>query len=375
MNEVIGMPGQGRQFTRRVGLYNAGASALTLRKGQAVCYDRTRVTTNTYETATDPWTGRDWRVVPPSITNNDAFAGVLAQKVTVPAGSEVPVEIYEPGSVCDIAIAGTAALTINSSRLSFLADGPSGYTGLFQREGLPGRGAALVLQTMALGTASAGVAASAVPKPIVAAYAAVYTYSTGRITINGVEAKAAVGDTVVVLSGQQDASTHAAVTRAATTVASVGTNYITLTAAATIFAGFDGNGHVSLCIYRGEPTVLAYLETGEESGGIQYNGSGITQALAYTQVPCGLVYFDPSATLGADLTITLADPVAGQRQWGIILDAAAGANDILIAGATAIGAPLAAGTAFSSGDLDAANDRYFFRAVGGRWMLSGAYIA
>lgn len=132
--------GAARTISRRV--FFSGTNVALIR-GQGVCYDRTHVTTTTGQTATDAWGLRDKVVVEPTVSNNHSFAGVLKKDYPSSASGQW-VEIYEPGSFCDVAIG--APTTIDTGILTCSAS--IADRGIFSRPGFRGRGSFRPLQTV-----------------------------------------------------------------------------------------------------------------------------------------------------------------------------------------------------------------------------------
>ena len=108
-----------------------------LPEGGALCYNRD------YGTITDSDARRVNHVEPPTTDNAQWFAGVSAKAYSAHTGGQL-VEIYCPGSVCNILVAVTTVR--NQGLLTF--DLTSGVEGQFLRTGMPGRGSAIPLQTV-----------------------------------------------------------------------------------------------------------------------------------------------------------------------------------------------------------------------------------
>ena len=111
-------------------------SATALKEGQAVCYNWD------YGTATDFDARRFNHVEPPTTLNANYFAGVSSRNYAANSGGQF-IEIYRPGSVCNIYVAvstvrGTGILTF---------DVTDDYQGQFRYAGLEGEGSAQVMQT------------------------------------------------------------------------------------------------------------------------------------------------------------------------------------------------------------------------------------
>lgn len=107
-----------------------------LAEGEAVCYNRD------YGTITDSDARRVNHVEPPTTSNAQWFAGVSANAYSANTGGQF-VEIYCPGSVCNILVA--VSTVRNQGLLTF--DLTSGVEGQFLRTGMVGRGSAIPLQT------------------------------------------------------------------------------------------------------------------------------------------------------------------------------------------------------------------------------------
>jgi len=127
---------KGRVFPEFV--YFAGTTALV--KGQGLCWNWD------YGTAADVDYRRDNYVEVPSITNSRHFAGVTARAYTAKSTGQW-VEIYGPGSCCEIALYGTPAIVAGSNVVIGCQAGGT-YAGYFTRIGFEGEGSAVPLQTV-----------------------------------------------------------------------------------------------------------------------------------------------------------------------------------------------------------------------------------
>lgn len=119
-------------------------SNAALNEGEAVCYNQD------YGTATAFDGRRLNRVETPSITNAQYFAGVASKAYSAKSTGQF-IEIYLPGSVCNIWFNAPATSTINVGFYTF--DVTSSYEGFFRYQGLPGVGSAIPLQTIDRSTA------------------------------------------------------------------------------------------------------------------------------------------------------------------------------------------------------------------------------
>lgn len=267
---------QARVHPRKV--FFTGATALV--EGQGVCYDRDYYSSETGEAVTDPCALRDKRVALPDQTNNLAFAGVTAKPYTAKTAGQW-IEIYEPGSVCKVAV-GIASV-INSTILGCSCGDAD--PGRFTRPTFPGRGAALALET------ETNVVADAVCTD--------GTWSVSTVTVTDDDtadsfANVVAGDILYIEGG-----TGAGVTAGAYTVASVTSDNV------IVLASSAGTGQVTGYVTSGNPTILAQLLDGEESG-LQEVVSPSTGAAVAAAVG-GMTYIAAGYTMAADSTHTLAD--------------------------------------------------------------------
>lgn len=130
-----------------------GATALA--EGQGVCYNFD------YGTAATRDSRRYNRVELPSQSNALHFAGVAARAYSAKTGGQL-VEIYRPGSVCDILLMADAVIGVGV--VTCQAGGT--YAGYFTRAGFEGEGSAVPLQTVsAASTAAKCLAALQVGPP------------------------------------------------------------------------------------------------------------------------------------------------------------------------------------------------------------------
>lgn len=147
---------QGRTYPRRVNYVQDGSTAM--KHGMWVCYDHEYTISDSIgDAATDAFQRRDKVVKPPTTalfyTNSATFAGVLQDdQLAGTSGKEISVDIYEPGSVCELRV--NESVTIGD-RLHPILDPDGDYNGYFTKEplGMEGAGMAIALQTI---TYSAG---------------------------------------------------------------------------------------------------------------------------------------------------------------------------------------------------------------------------
>ena len=117
-------------------------SEVALEEGEAVCYNWDY----TGDGATYSDARRRNNVETPSTTNAQHFAGVAARAYSAKTGGRL-IEIYVPGSVCNIRLGSATDTTIGVGLLTF--DVTAAYVGQFRYEGLGGEGSAQPLQTIA----------------------------------------------------------------------------------------------------------------------------------------------------------------------------------------------------------------------------------
>jgi hypothetical protein len=242
-----------------------------LKRGYGMCFNLDALTTSTGQTAADPWGRRGLKEVElPSQSNNLAFAGVLTQNYPAnPSGKDQIVQLAMPGG-CAM-IANIEPTTINATQVSCVVPSAlqvtSGYTstaGLWAKAGLPGRGTALALQTMA--------DASGAPRETAYIGDASYATATGTITATGKFTNAAVGDIVWVLSGGV-ANAAKAGKYYIKTVTSVNAVIIASTPGGDAVLDVTTNGGILAIATQpaDEPLTLAYLYDGEESGLVEWD--------------------------------------------------------------------------------------------------------
>lgn len=295
-NPIIHEAG-GRVYPRRV--FFSGTGALV--KGQGLCYDQDYTSSVDGEAATDPCERRRTRVELPTTSNNRAFAGVTAYAYAAKASGQW-VEIYEPGSVCEVAIGvdtvlDTTILTCSCST----AD-----AGRFTQPGFMGRGAAVALQTRA------GANGKLIGETDGSGSINGTTLTIGSgFTASGI----AAGDKVAIVVGHHASNS---VTEAIYTVASVTSDtVIVLTASAS-----DGATSCNWYAYSGNPTALCYLFDGEESG-LQEWIAPIDDTASQSMVG-GFTNILGGVTVGTgDSTATLADGtwfggLKGFKLWGAL---------------------------------------------------------
>lgn len=339
---------QARTFPRRV--FFTGSTAIA--KGQGLCYDAD------YGVAADGDALRQKRVEVPSSSNNMNFAGVAASGYTAVAGGQW-IEIYEPGSICEILV--DIAATVNATYLTCSA--ATGNTGHFAAAGFPGRGSALALQTIAAvssTTTTPGLVSSSLDGSATLSADGLTLTKTGAFT------NAAAGDYVYIVGGATTATMAAAVTPGRYTIASVTSeNAVVLTSAACAAA----SSCAFYCV-RGEPTVMALLLGGPATGGQE---SGLTQWVTplsggtVASMVGGFTFIFGGATITTDNTETLADGSAIGQRKGYKLMGALTTNDHVITATTA--KQLDGSTALATMEFDGASDQSILEWLGPHWKL------
>ena len=335
-------------------VFFSGTGALV--KGQGVCYDRD------YGTAANADGTRDKRVELPSQSNNLNFAGVCANDYAAnPLGQQI--EIYEPGSVCEVST--MFPTTVNSTRLICTLSGSNAViNGRFAEGGLAGRGRALALQTVAAVSSSTSTTPGVVANSTDGS-ASVNAAGT-TITDTGAFTNAAVGDRLLVVGGATTASGAARVTVGEYTVSAVtDANTIVVSSAMAAAASI-----IHYYLIRGNPTVLAYLEDGVESGLAEFvtpytDGSGTTPI---TSMVGGWTRLCGGHTVSNGNAIeTLANGTyIGQRKLVSLEDDLTTSDYVLTVTA---GVQLDGATALASATFDGVNDESMLEWMGLHWKL------
>jgi hypothetical protein len=286
------------------------SGSTALKEGMGLCYDLDYLTTDAGETATDPFEARGAVVTLPSGSGrvNVAFAGVASRDYGAETGGQ-SIEIYEPGSVCKVAI---GIDTVVNEGLITCSVG-AGDVGLFSREGLPGRGSAVPLQTNANGTSFGeqdGTGEMGAADGILTA------------TFTGGADNALVGDYCYILGGtvKDTGAVDATLVAGKFLITASSATWITITPATTA-AGHDNATGVlgtlacscSYYVMSGQQTALCYLQDGEESGCQEWLEGN--DAADVNSMPGGTTYVGAAegATMGAATDHTI------EVQRGILL--------------------------------------------------------
>jgi len=288
-----------------------------LKKGDGMCFDLDYVTTDTGETATDPFGARGMKVVEvPKSSNNGAFAGVLTQNYPARSSGMQMVELALPGGCAMISQRTTS--TINAGLLTcIVAENDSGVTtllnGKFGFGGFPGRGSAIPLETLAAATLgdmafqnTTGVATT------------VYSSATGLTTVTLVAAGTALGYVdAAIAAADYEMSVFGGATAADSTtervpsgvypvVQATGANTFTVT-------GDVGDGACTVSITKKNMLRLAYLMDGRESG-LSCYFLPETEAVITPIIDSGAVIVLGGLTMAADCEPVVNDgTISGQR--------------------------------------------------------------
>ena len=287
--------GQTKTEVERV--FFSGSTALV--RGQGVCYVRDYTSSASGETATDPCTWRDKRVAVPSTSNNRWFAGVATQNYAAKTGGRY-IEIYLPGSVCEIAPGLTT--TVGVTRLTCSCG--AGDAGMWTWEGFPGRGTALALETDTVigrstdGTATLDAAGTTLTK------AAAFT-------------DAVAGDFVYITAGASAAGASVVTPGKYTIATWSSANAVILSSAASSAAAvcnmyvIPAAGRVILARLEGDPL-------GGEESGLQQEISPINNTAVQSMVG-GVTYVAGGYTLGTGVsTATLANGTIKYEKKAVI---------------------------------------------------------
>lgn len=127
-----------------VKFFFTGSTALT--KGMGLCYDRVYYSSATGEAVTNSFADRCKKVALPSQSNNLSFAGVVSKDYAAVTGGQY-VEIYVPGSVCDVLSVDSATTIGHNNFLWCIAGGTNAGKWTAVTPGFSGKGQAKVMQT------------------------------------------------------------------------------------------------------------------------------------------------------------------------------------------------------------------------------------
>ncbi len=269
---------QGYVIPKRV-WFSCPSNDTALIRGQGLCYNGAYAETGTGRTATDSYGKRGQVVVLPSTTTNNRFAGVTSKDysmVTAGTNQGMWIDIYEPGSVCEVAIG--IDTTINTGFLTCSCGG--GDVGLFSRPGMPGRGSMIPLQTVSTGHLVRVADGSG-------------SITTATLTDTDALGSVAAGDYCYLIGGGVAATGVADATGAygkysCAAPGGTGSNDTVVLSALTAAGGHDNPTSapsftaatsVDYVIMSGQQYCLAYLQDGPESGCQEYLSVNDTTAV------------------------------------------------------------------------------------------------
>jgi len=297
-------------YEKKAEFFTKGTSAL--KKGRGMCFDLDYATTTTNETATDPFGARGLKMVDvPSASNANRFAGVLTQNYPAnPNGLIRKVQLALPGA-CAM-VSQRVISTAGVGRITCIVDSTAGNgnSGLFAYGGLPGRGSAVPLQTLAA-AASGNLAISNLAGNAVG----VYSSSTGLTTITLSTAGTALGYTsaAVAADGYECTVLDGATAATGATRATPGVYPVVQAVTADTFTvtGNTGSVPMTICLTKKDLLMLAYLEDGEESGLSDYvtPNNGAARQFVLNQGGTTFVCGGGITVAGNSTINTLADPI------------------------------------------------------------------
>lgn len=287
-----------------------GAASTTYDKGTGVCYDRD------YGTAGDAEGERDSKVEVPSSSNNHRFAGVLVNAVNFSATlTEQWCEIYEPGGFAEIALYGNT--TVNVGRITCLHNGGAN-TARFGQMGFPGRGSAIPYQTVTnlLESDTDGLGV---------------IDATDMITLTVADSSDfEVGVTrILMLAGENDGTATFAPGLYDLASISSDTEVVLDSMIADVVS--TGTVTVSFVVIDGDnPTCLAYLEDGVESGMVDWLSPLNAGQVGLAYSPYGKTYIGGVGTLDADCDVTFADGLVFGQRKGFFVHGDIGGSDFTL---------------------------------------------
>jgi len=279
-------------------VYFVGTPDASFDVGISVCYNRD------YGTADAKDGSRDNRVEVPSLTNAHRFAGVLDQPVTLDSTGGAWITINEPGSVCEVAVGEDTV--IDTGKLTYLVGGGNN-TSRFTDLGFSGRGSMVPLETVT----------ALLEDNRAAAYDSDNLAADGlTLTVTDSSDYEAGVDKCLILSGENNGT--GAVVPGLYDFTITDDTTIVLTSSAVTAAP----GATLTCSYviidGGNATCLAYLEDGEESGGVYYASPANAGGATTTYNPYGKNYVQ-GTDLAADNDFTFAQGTFFNQHCGFFL--------------------------------------------------------
>lgn len=347
LGNAVQYENQTYKIEKRVFFTGSGA----LQRGLGLCYNRD-YNHGSGGAASDNEGRRDVWAELPTRANNMNFAGVTDQGYDAVTGGRWIV-IYEPGSVCDVAIG--ADTVVNTGRLTCSCT--VGDQGRFSFTGVKGRGSFVPYQTNASGRLADQVDGGT------DAFDA-----TGLILTTADTGELEVGDWIFVIAGEDDATNKVTPTAGPLEITAL-VEDTTITIGTSQADG--GTMEASWYGMSNNQTALGLLEDGEESGLVQWitpeNG-----ALSAPNIPSinGVTILHGGFTPSADATYTLADGTQYGQRKTFLLTAALGSNDFLAT--VTNGITFDGSTALQTFEMDAASEVITLEWNGAAWRLLAA---
>lgn len=296
-----------------------------LKRGFGMCYDLDVLTTTTGQTATDAWGRRGLKEVQvPAPANANRFAGVLVQNYPADANGKLKlIKLAAPGGTA--MVSQRIISTSGVGRITCVVDSTAGdgNSGVFAYGGLPGRGSAVPLETLAAAT-SGDLAIS----DLGSLSDGVYSSVTGLTTITLTGAGTALGyvATAVDASAYECTVLDGATAAEGATRANPGVYPVVQATGANTFTVTGNTGDVGMAITLTKLDLLklCYLEDGVESGLSDYvtPNNGAARQFVLTQGGTTFIVGAALTSLTGDSTVnTLADPITIGGSTGAVLKA------------------------------------------------------
>jgi len=352
---------QNQAYAKKAMFVYLGTSAL--KKGYGMCFNLDYLTTETGQTATDPFGARGLKVVEePSNSNNYAFAGVLTQNYPARSSGRQMIELALPGGCARIAQRATSV--INQGLLTCVvgendAGVKTAINGLFGMGGFAGRGSAIPLQTLAV--ADEG---DMPMEEITGVSTSVYASGTGLTTFTS--ATGTPGTYMGYVSAAVDASDYEVTVWGGATEADStsercpsGVYPVVQATGATTFTvtGDCGDGACTVTITKKNLLKMAYLMDGPESGLSAYFLPE-TAAVITPVIDCGMIIVLGGLTMAADCEPVINDGTIDGMRLGFYQLATLVTKEMLInitSGWTPAGGAIA-GTVLSTVEFNTAGE-------------------
>jgi hypothetical protein len=322
-----------------------------LREGEALSYN------TDYGTATSRDGRRLNHVERPNLSNNRAFAGVVARDYKASSTGQF-VEIYCPGSK-GVNVALGVDTVIGTGILSFIAGASGSHRGRFYTGKYLGRGSAIPRQT--------------VTALVEASMTGAWSLATDGVTLTVSDTTGlAAGDTVVFVGGENEGSSKAIVP-GKHTIASITSGTVLVLSSSAVSATPDAALTCTGFAYTGNPKCQADLLTGEESGGVEFISCPNAGSTGMTYMVGGLSYVCGGLTLAADADVDLAQGTfPGEKKAFICLGTMTTSDFTLDLDTSGVQlARSAEGAIVALADVnafDAAADAWYGEFSGARWF-------